>query len=319
VVGGGATLINVVASRRWARELQVIAVDLLDETIHHVGVIGQLAAYILFGRSGPLGELNDMFKVPWTFFDDTEVEDAKRELQDNYLAIILKDDAEDDAEIVARLQEISAELTDRGGKLRDAAMGLDDCINDPKPVLPLLAEVAELNRKIRLLIDQAPSPGFIFPPSVALSSLARKVFIRSPAYDVLMEYVEVTRLIRAPFQQIRGDLLDTTLTKQLDEQEDRLKTNAGFERVSREMHALVEETTDTAERGKQLVTDLAADAENEDLTKSDREIYDEIITKLSIIVGGVSESAVILSGQAPTAPQDAPPDPEGHAGKDPEG
>src|ERR1700733_6719168 len=115
VVGGGATLINVLASRRWARELQVIAVDLLDETIHHVGVLGQLAAYVLFGRSGPLG---DMFKVPWTFFDDTEVENARRELQDKYLVTIF----EDDAEIVARLQEVSAELTDRGDKLRDAAM-----------------------------------------------------------------------------------------------------------------------------------------------------------------------------------------------------
>jgi len=315
VVGGGATLINVLASRRWARELQVIAVDLLDETIHHVGVLGQLAAYVLFGRSGPLGEFNHMFKVPWTFFDDTEVEAARRELQDSYLAIIF----EDDAEIVARLQEVSAELMDRGGKLRDAAMGLDGCINDPKPVLPLLAAVAELNRKIRLLIDQAPSPGLILPPSVAqISPLVNRVFISSPAYDVLMEYVEVARFVRAPFQQIRSHLLDTTLTKQLNEQEDRLKTNAGFERMIREMHALVEETKVTAERGEKLVADLTADAENKDLTDSDREIYDEIITKLGIIVGGISQSAQIVSGQAPTAPQDAPLDAEGNAGKDPE-
>jgi hypothetical protein len=66
-----------------------------------------------------------------------------------------------------------------------------------------------------------------------------------------------------------------------------------------------------------LVADLAADAESEDLTESAREIYDEIITKLSIIVGGVSDSARILSGQAPTAPQDARPNPERKAVKDP--
>jgi hypothetical protein len=194
VVGGGAALINVLASRRWTRELQVIAVDLLDETIHHAGVVGQVAAYVLFGRSDPDGELElgYMFKVPWTFFDDTEVEDARAELQDYYVANVLIDDAE----IAARLQEVTAELMDRGSKLRDAAVGLDSCINDPKPLLPLLAAVAELNRKIRLLIDQAPSPGFLFPPSVArISPLAYQVFISSPAYAVLMEYVEVARLI----------------------------------------------------------------------------------------------------------------------------
>jgi hypothetical protein len=315
VVGGGAALINILASRRWTRELQVIAVDLLDETIHHAGALGQLAAYVLFGRSGPLGELSHMFKVPWTFFDDAEVERAKRELQDSYAAIVLIDDAE----IVARLQDVSAELTDRGSKLRDAAVGLDSCINDPKPLLPLLAAVAELNRKIRLLIDQAPSPGFLLTPSLApVSSLAQKVFISSPAYEVLMEYVEVARLIRTPFQQIRDDLRDAALTKQLNDQEERLKTNAEFERLSREMHALVEEVTDTAERGQKLVADLAADAEREDLTESDRKIYDEIITKLNIIVGGISESAEILSRHAPTVPRDAPPGPAVGAGGEPE-
>lgn len=316
VVGGGATLINVLASRRWTRELQVIAVDLLDETIHHAGVVGQLVAYVLFGRSDSLGEVGHMFKVPWTFFDDTEVEDANRDLQAYYMAIILRVDPE----IVARLQQVSAELTDRGDKLRDAAMGLDSCINDPKSLLPLLAAVSELNRKIRLLIDQAPSSGFLVPPSAALiSSSAYEVLISSPAYEVLMEYVEVARLIHAPFRQIRADLRDTTLRKQLDEQEDRLKTNAGFERGMREMRALVEETTETAERGEKLIADLTADAKKEDLTESDKEIYDEIITKLNIIVAGVSESARTLSGQAPTASQDAPPDPEGNAAKDPEG
>jgi len=315
VVGGGAALINILASRRWTRELQVIAVDLLDETIHHAGVLGQLAAYVLFGRSGPRGELGHMFKVPWTFFDASEVEEATRELQDNYVAIVLIDDAG----IVARLQEVSTELTDRGSKLRDAALGLDSCINDPKPLLPLLAAVAELNRKIRLLIDQAPSPGFLFPPSAAgISSLAHRVFISSPAYDVLMEYVKVARLIRAPFQQIRNDLRDDALTEQLNDQEGRLKTSAGFERVSRQMQALVEETTDTAKRGEKVVADLTADAESKDLTESDRATYDEIITKLNIIVGGVSGAAQILSSLAPTVPQDAPPDPEGNAGKEPE-
>jgi hypothetical protein len=83
------------------------------------------------------------------------------------------------------------------------------------------------------------------------------------------------------------------------------------------MHALVNQTTDTAKRGEQLVADLAADAENEDLTESDRRIYDEIIAKLNIIVGGVSGAAQILSPLAPTVPQDAPPDPERNAGKEP--
>jgi hypothetical protein len=57
VVGGVAALITVLVSRRWTSELQVIAVDLLDETIHHASVLSQLAAFVLFGRSGSLANL----------------------------------------------------------------------------------------------------------------------------------------------------------------------------------------------------------------------------------------------------------------------
>jgi hypothetical protein len=319
-VGGVAALISVLVSRRWAGELQIIAVDLLDETIHHVGVLSQLAAYVLFSRSGSLGELEYAFKLPWTFFDDTKVEDAKREFQGLYNVV-----DKDDAEIVARLQEVSAELTDRGGKLRDAAVGLDSCINDPKPVIPLLAAVAELNRKIRLLIDEAPTPGSFLPPSPAL--------ISSSAYEVLIESVTVAKFIHEPFQQIRGALRDATLTKQLNHQEDLLKMTAGFERGIRNMKALTKEweiiairraamlkkANDDARRAQEMAAHLAADAENPDLTDKEKEIAQEIRTKLEPYVDVLPEIRRILSGGAPTAPQDAPPDPEGNGGKEPEG
>ncbi|MGD0110225.1 MAG: hypothetical protein ABSC06_40375, partial [Rhodopila sp.] len=302
VVGGGATLLSILVSRRWTSELQVIAVDLLDETIHHVGVLSQLAAYVLFGRSGSLGELDHAFKLPWTFVDDTKVDDAKRELQGLYDVV-----NKNDAEIVARLQEVSAELADRGSKLRDAAVGLDSCINDPKPVIPLLAAVAELNRKIRLLIDEAPSPGSLLPPTPAQISFS--------AYRVLIESVTVARFIHAPFQQIRGDLRDTTLTEQLNDQEDRLKMTAGFERAIRDMQALakawerikierdamVERANKDAIRAKEMAADLAADAENKDLTDSDKEIAKEISAKFDIIAGMFSETQRILSEWVPPA------------------
>jgi hypothetical protein len=319
-VGGVAALISVLVSRRWAGELQIIAVDLLDETIHHVGVLSQLAAYVLFSRSGSLGELNYAFKLPWTFLDDTKVEDAKREFQGLYKVV-----DKDDAEIVARLQEVSAELTDRSGKLRDAAVGLDSCINDPKPVIPLLAAVAELNRKIRLLIDKAPTPGSFLPPSPGL--------ISSSAYEVLIESVTVAKFIHEPFQQIRGDLRDATLTKHLNDQENLLKMTAGFERGIGNMKALtenleilaikrattVEKAANDAKRAQEMAAVLAANAENPDLTDNAKKIAQEINTKFEPYADAILEIQRILSRIAPTAPQDAPPDPEGNRGKEPEG
>jgi hypothetical protein len=319
-VGGGVALLSVLVSGRWARELQIIAVDLLDETIHHVGVLSQLAAYVLFGESGSLGELDYAFKLPWTFVDDTQVEEAERELRGAYNLVDEKDE-----EIVARLQEVSAELTDRGGKLRDAAVGLDSCINDPKPVIPLLAAVAELNRKIRLLIDEVPSPGSFFPPVPPL--------ISSAAYKVLIESVTVARFIHAPFQQIRGHLRDGTLKKQLNDQKAHLEMTAGFERGIRNMQALTEElkriaskraamaeeAKNYAEKTKKLVAGLSADAGKEGLTPDAQAMYADILPKLEIIGRMFSGSERILSDRAPTAPQDAAPDAEGNEGKEPQG
>ena len=37
-IGGGSALIKVLTTMRWTEELQVIAVDLLDQTIHQVGI-----------------------------------------------------------------------------------------------------------------------------------------------------------------------------------------------------------------------------------------------------------------------------------------
>jgi hypothetical protein len=108
--------------------------------------------------------------------------------------------------------------------------------------------------------------------------------ISSSAYEVLIDSVTVARFIHPPFQQIRDDLRDTKLTNQLNDQEDRQKLTAEFERGIWQMRALVEETTATAAKGEEVIADLTADAENPDLTKADREVYDEILTKLKILV-----------------------------------
>jgi hypothetical protein len=315
-VGGISALISVLVRRRWTRELQIVAVDLLDETIHHASVLSQLSAYVLFGRPHSLGELDHVFKLPWTFFDEAKVADAKLKLEGIYIAT-----DKDDKEIVTRLQDVSAELTDRGGKLRDATAGLDNCINDPEPVIPLLAEVAELNRKIRLLLDNLPSPGAFFPPTPQL--------IFPAAYEVLLESVTVARFIQEPFKRIRRDLRDATLAKQLSEQEDRLKTTAGFEEGVRKMQARGEEldriATQIAKKRKDLIEiarkysemALAAGTENKDLTDSQKKITEETSAKFKIhadVMTGQQSS----SERAPTAPQHSPPGAEENEGKEPE-
>jgi len=319
--GGVAALIIFLRSRLWTRELQVIAVDLLDETIHHVGILSQLAAYVLFGGSGSLGELDQVFRLPWTFADDAEVEKAKSELHRASTVI----GREGHVEIVARLQEVSVGLADRGSKLRDAALGLDRCIDDARPVLPLLAAVAELNRKIRVLIDEVPAPGSLFPPS--------PVTISVHAYQVLDESVTVARLIRAPFQQIRSQLRDHTLKTELNRKEERLKTMAGLEKAIRDWQALgsqindladkkaavIEEVIRAAPRAREAV-EFATELKDKARTDSELEFASRVEFGLNEMAKAFSEVQEIFSQWTPTAaPQDAPQDSEDNGGKQPEG
>ena len=210
-LGGVTGLISWKQRQRWTSELQVVAVDLLDETLHHAGAISQRAAYVLFGNAGSTGRLANVFQLPWTFDDEKTVTDAKRRLLQSYSIV----ENQDDLDIVTRLEAVSAELTEHGSALHDAAVGLDPYVTEASPVILLLAGVADLNRTIRILIDSGPSPTSVFPPALTQIGLA--------ASNVLAGSVDVALLIHAPFEQIRGKLQNTRLKDELAAQESRLR------------------------------------------------------------------------------------------------
>ena len=234
-LGGLGGLISWRQRERWVSELQVVAVDLLDESLHHAGAISQRVAYILFGKAGSIGKLESAFQLPWTFDDERTVDDAKQRLLRRYSIV----ESEDDPDIVTRLEAVSAELTEHGNQLHAAAVALDGFVMEARPVISLLAGVAELNRTIRILIDSSPTPSSVFPPVPAI--------IAETASKVLDGSINVALLIHAPFEQIRGKLRDTRLKEELAAQESRLREADGAaewirksEELGRQIEALVE-------------------------------------------------------------------------------
>jgi hypothetical protein len=282
-VGGGAALLRNVVNRRWKRELQIMAVDLLDETIYSLGVVAQRLAYVLFGSDTKVGETLHAFQLPWTFVDEATIASAKTAIDDAYIA------TKDEPEVVTRLRATSSDLTDLGSKLRDSTDGLDRCLRDPKPVLGLMAGVAELNRRIRLLAYEVPSSETLYPPPPR--------HISQLAYETLSEAMIVAGEVRAPFKEIRADLSDEDLKKRLDNQEQELRMTEALDRglknlreigtqidqVVQKRDKLVRETSSAAQLARELSQGLAEDRKGLDLTEEETKQAEDFESKIKTL------------------------------------
>ena len=89
-IGGVGAVIERQAERRWKRALQVVAVDLLEETIRQTGAITSSAAYILLGDSGSAREVAEVFRLPWTKDRDERLRAAQETLNDAATSLTLK-------------------------------------------------------------------------------------------------------------------------------------------------------------------------------------------------------------------------------------
>jgi hypothetical protein len=110
-------------------------------------------------------------------------------------------------EMMDRLLDSSQELRARSDRLRDAATALDAYVRGDH-VMPLLAQIGWLHRRVQILCDFADNPDGSQPAHVV--AVARKVLDTGLA---------VAEAIKDPVDQIRRKVEDLDLKAELDENE----------------------------------------------------------------------------------------------------
>ena len=142
------------------------------------------------------------------------------------------------------------------------------------------------------------------------------------AYEALREAFAVGEFSRAPFNQIRSELRDEGLKRQLADQETQLRMTVAIDSGLRSLDELSKEMAESRKARDQLTTDvreaagqsldlpqaLRQDAEDERRPDSDRQIFDELAEKLGIIAGGLSAADGILSSAKQAADDEAAPE-----------
>jgi hypothetical protein len=199
--GGLGGLIEWRIRRRWKMALDVIAVDLLDQTMRHTGAITARAAYILLGDNESAYDIDHAFDLPWTTENAEAVQDARLRLAEGALAAF-----HDSSEVRERFRKVAREVAERGDKVRAAATELESHVA-ANHALPLLREVGWLHRRVRELTDEGPR--------LAGSTEAGQVLPGISALLVLEAGVKVAQNVQEPFRQLRRELKDKTLLSEL--------------------------------------------------------------------------------------------------------
>jgi hypothetical protein len=193
------------ARKRWNSAIQVIAVDLLNTLIRDTGGVMSKTGGILLGNPSAVRQLDYAFQLPWTERSEERVKTQRAELTKRGLAAL--DDKADVKEMMDRLKASSQELRARSDRLRDAATALDAYVRGDQ-VMPLLAQIGWLHRRVQTLCDFADNPDEAQPAHVA-----------SAALKVLDTGLDVAAAIGDPVDQIRSEVENADLRAELDENE----------------------------------------------------------------------------------------------------
>lgn len=212
---GVSSILEWRARRRWNAAIQVIAVDLLNSLVRDTGGVMSRLGNLLLGNSAAVRQLDYAFQLPWTKRSEEQVKARLDGLTELGLAAI--DDPADAREMMDRLQGCSQDLRARGDRLRDAATALDSYIGGDH-VMPLLAQVGWLRRRVQILCDFADNPDGVQPADVAATALKS-----------LDTGLAIAGAISEPVNQIRREIEDVELEKELNENELALAVRQAFE------------------------------------------------------------------------------------------
>jgi len=204
-LAGVGSILEWRARKRWNSAIQVIAVDLLNSLVRDTGGVMSKTGSILLGNPSAVRQLDYAFQLPWTEGSEERVKTRLTELTKRGLAAI--GDEADAKEMMDRLQASSQELRARSDRLRDAATALDAYVRGDH-VMPLLAQIGWLHRRVQILCDFADNPDETQPAHVA-----------SAALKVLDTGLDVAEAVSDPVNQIRNKVEDKDLKAELDENE----------------------------------------------------------------------------------------------------
>jgi hypothetical protein len=230
-LGGVGALLSLRAWIRWTPALQVIAVDLLDETLRHTGAIMSAAAYVVLDDWDVAREIDQAFQLPWGPDSESRAKETLTSAIGRSGEIVSSLDREVRAgdpagtatsgvrAVLARVDEVAEEITTRTEKLRASAAGLGNYVSLDFAI-PLSTQITWLSRHVRTLVDEGPGRG---TPTVDAA-------LRTPsaAAEVLQAGIAIGSDIQPPFDQILRKLKDETLRKELADREQTIKVALAF-------------------------------------------------------------------------------------------
>jgi hypothetical protein len=233
-LGGVGALLSLRAWIRWTPALQVIAVDLLDETLRHTGAIMSAAAYVVLGDWDAVCEIDQVFQLPWGPDSESRAKETLTSaigrsgeivssLDREVRAGAFADTATSGARaVLARVDEVAEEITTRTEKLRASAAGLGNYVSIDFAI-PLSTQVTWLSRHVRTLVDEGRGTRTV---DAALRT-------PSAAAAVLQAGIAIGSDIQPPFEQIWHKLKDETLRKELADREQTTNVAFAFRRWKR--------------------------------------------------------------------------------------
>ncbi len=239
-LGGVGALLSLRAWTRWGPALQVIAVDLLDETLRHTGAIMSAAAYVVLADRDVAHEIDQAFQLPWRSDSESRAKEILTSVIGCSGGIISGIAAEVNSgypadtatsgsrAVLARVDEVAEEITTRTEKLRASAADLGNYVSTDF-AMSLSTQITWLSRHVRTLVDEGPGRG----------TSTVDVALRAPtaAAEVLRAGIAIGSDIQPPFDQILRKLKDETLRKELTDREQTTKVAFAFRRWKRASEA----------------------------------------------------------------------------------